>query len=98
MSKYMIEIQNLSAAYQGKSALEAIDLNIQPKQITGIIGPNGAGKSTLMKAILELIPKRSGEIFLVGNPSAKYVNKLHMSNNAMSWISLFLLMYQGSYY
>ena len=52
MSKYMIEIQNLSVAYQGKSALEAIDLNIQPKQITGIIGPNGAGKSTLMKAIL----------------------------------------------
>lgn len=44
MSKYMIEIQNLSAAYQGKSALEAIELNIQPKQITGIIGPNGAGK------------------------------------------------------
>ena len=98
MSKYMIEIQNLSAAYQGKSALETIDLNIQPKQITGIIGPNGAGKSTLMKAILELIPKRSGEIFLVGNPSTKYVNKLRMSNNAMSWISLFLLMYQGSYY
>lgn len=63
MSKYMIEIQNLSAAYQGKSALETIDLNIQPKQITGIIGPNGAGKSTLMKSILELIPKRSGEIF-----------------------------------
>ena len=71
MSKYMIEIQNISAAYQGKSALEAIDLNIQPKQITGIIGPNGAGKSTLMKAILELIPKRSGEIFFGGQPIRK---------------------------
>lgn len=66
MSKYMIEIQSLSAAYQGKLALKAINLKIQQKQITGIIGPNGAGKSTLMKAILELIPKQSGEIFFGG--------------------------------
>lgn len=72
MSKYMIEIQNLSAAYQGKLALKAINLKIQPKQITGILGPNGAGKSTLMKAILELIPKQSGEIVFGG----KAINKV----------------------
>ena len=98
MSKYMIEIQNLSAAYQGKSALEAIDLNIQPKQITGIIGPNGAGKSTLMKAILELIPKRSGEIFFGGQPIRKVRKQIAYVEQRNSWISLFLLMYQGSYY
>ncbi|KAA4865986.1 ABC transporter ATP-binding protein, partial [Bacteroides fragilis] len=66
MSKYMIEIQNLSAAYQGKSALEAIDLNIQPKQITGIIGPNGAGKSTTIGIITSLVNKTSGKVKVFG--------------------------------
>ena len=33
----------------------------------GIIGPNGAGKSTLLKALLNLIPKDSGEIRMLGS-------------------------------
>lgn len=62
MSEAIINIQQLTVAYQGKLALNEVDVMIQPKKITGIIGPNGAGKSTFMKAILALIPKVSGEI------------------------------------
>lgn len=57
-----INVRNLSVAYQGKKALEEIEVSINPKKITGIIGPNGAGKSTFMKALLEMIPKQSGVI------------------------------------
>ena len=59
MSEAIINIQQLTVAYQGKLALNEVDVMIQPKKITGIIGPNGAGKSTFMKAILALIPKVS---------------------------------------
>lgn len=61
-----INIQHLSAAYQGKTALKDIDVAIKPQNITGIIGPNGAGKSTFMKALLGLVPKTSGEIVFGG--------------------------------
>ena len=66
MSEAIINIQQLTVAYQGKLALNEVDVMIQPKKITGIIGPNGAGKSTFMKAILALIPKESGEISFGG--------------------------------
>lgn len=67
MSEASINIQQLTVAYQGKLALNEVDVMIQPKKITGIIGPNGAGKSTFMKAILALIPKVSGEISFGGS-------------------------------
>ncbi|MGM9903380.1 MAG: metal ABC transporter ATP-binding protein [Enterococcus sp.] len=67
-------IQDLSVAYQGKTVLKEIDVLIQSQKITGIIGPNGAGKSTFMKALLELVPKLSGEI-LFSNLPIKNIRK-----------------------
>ena len=40
-------------------------------QIVGVVGPNGAGKSTLLKAIVGLVPIRSGTISILGRPAAK---------------------------
>ena len=36
--------------------------------IVGLIGPNGSGKSTLLKAIAGVLPMRSGEVRLDGDP------------------------------
>ena len=68
MERTAIEIQDLSAAYQGKTVLKTINLTIKSQKITGIIGPNGAGKSTFMKALLELIPASTGKITFSGQP------------------------------
>ena len=74
MSKSIISIKQLTVAYQGKLALKEIEVAIQSKKITGIIGPNGAGKSTFIKAVLELIPKLSGDI-IFGEHSLKEARK-----------------------
>ncbi|WP_321387316.1 metal ABC transporter ATP-binding protein [uncultured Enterococcus sp.] len=63
-----IWIDNLSVAYQGKQAIQAVDLVLREKKLTGIIGPNGAGKSTLMKAALGLITKSSGDVTYLNQP------------------------------
>lgn len=63
-----IFIKNLSVAYQGKLALEQVNLSIQGGAITGIIGPNGAGKSTLIKGIMGLVKRESGEARLGDEP------------------------------
>lgn len=66
MERTAIVIQDLSAAYQGKTVLKTINLTINPQKITGIIGPNGAGKSTFMKSLLELIPATTGKVTFSG--------------------------------
>ena len=40
-------------------------------QLVAIVGPNGAGKSTLIKAVLDLVPKVSGEVRVFGHPYAE---------------------------
>jgi manganese/iron transport system ATP-binding protein/manganese/zinc/iron transport system ATP- binding protein len=67
--KYCLEVRDLSAGYDGMTAIEGITFAIPPGQMVGVIGPNGAGKSTLFKAILGLIPRQRGEILLHEAPA-----------------------------
>ncbi len=46
--------------------VEDAHFQIPEGSIAALIGPNGSGKTTLMKAILGLIPLRSGDVFLFG--------------------------------
>ncbi len=61
---YCLEVRDLSAGYDGHAAIEDIRFGVEPGQMVGVIGPNGAGKTTLFKAILGLIPVRTGQILL----------------------------------
>ena len=45
----IITLAKVSKRYKRFRALDRIDLDIAPSEITGIIGPDGAGKSSLLK-------------------------------------------------
>ena len=64
----MLEVQNLSVSYREVAALSNISFSLSSGSLVGLIGANGAGKSTLLKAMLELIPAQSGQIFYDGQP------------------------------
>ena len=65
----LLEIKNLYGGYQeGVNILQGIDLTIAEGEAVGIIGLNGSGKSTLGKAVMNLIPYRSGSIVFDGQP------------------------------
>ena len=64
----MLEIQSLSAGYRNVPALENINLMLVAGELVGLLGPNGAGKSTLLKAILGLVPPRTGRVRFQGQP------------------------------
>lgn len=65
----ILEIRDLTVAYQGAPVLNAINLTINSGEFIGIIGPNGAGKSTLLRTIAGLIRPQHGTIRFPDLPS-----------------------------
>ena len=60
--EHVIELEDITAAYDRQPVLWDLDLNIPKGSLMGIVGPNGAGKSTLLKIILNLLAPVSGRI------------------------------------
>ena len=59
----IIQINGVSAGYEGKNVLSKVDLKVYERDFLGIIGPNGGGKTSLVKAIMGTTPY-SGEIHI----------------------------------
>ena len=66
MSKPIIQIEHVSAEYDGKQVLKDINLTVYQDDYLGIIGPNGGGKTTLMRLILGLKKPAEGSIHFCG--------------------------------
>jgi branched-chain amino acid transport system ATP-binding protein len=62
----MLNIRNVSVAYDNVVALQDVSLVVHGGEISAIVGPNGAGKSTLLKAISGTVELRSGTIDMAG--------------------------------
>jgi len=76
MSRPVIEIRNLSFAYEDQLVLEDVNLIVEEKDFFAIIGPNGGGKSTLLKLILGLLTPQQGKIKVLGKPPQKSRDKI----------------------
>ena len=50
----------------GRAVLEDISFRVTEGAFLGVIGPNGAGKTTLLRAMLGLVPVRSGSVEVLG--------------------------------
>lgn len=60
-----LEIRDLNGGV-GAFRLKGINLELQKGTVMGLIGRNGAGKTTLVRTILDLLPRRSGEVLFDG--------------------------------
>jgi len=58
----LLELKDVSAAYDKNIVLSDVNLLINPNDFVGIIGPNGGGKTTLLKVILNLLSPIGGDI------------------------------------
>jgi branched-chain amino acid transport system ATP-binding protein len=58
----ILELDDVTAAYDTTPILRDIDLAIDEGEIVGVMGKNGVGKSTLMKTIIGLLEPKSGTI------------------------------------
>ena len=60
----MIKTENLTKVYNGKKAVDSLDLEIAEGDIFGFLGPNGAGKSTTILMLVGLIEPSEGKCFI----------------------------------
>ena len=71
----IMRIENLTAAYDKKTVLHNISLDIPKRGITAIIGPSGCGKTTLLHCMNGMLRENreaavSGHIYLGGKDTA----------------------------
>jgi urea transport system ATP-binding protein len=59
-----LTVEDLSVAYGQSEVIHRLSLSAQPGEILAVMGLNGMGKSTLMKALIGLLPARTGSIAL----------------------------------
>jgi branched-chain amino acid transport system ATP-binding protein len=62
----VLEVENLSKAFGGITAVDGVSFAVEPGEILGIIGPNGSGKSTLFNCILGQLQPTSGVVRVDG--------------------------------
>lgn len=72
----VIDIKNVSFAYDKQMILENINLSVKEKDFLAIIGPNGGGKSTLLKLILGINTLKKGSISVLGEEPSKSLTKI----------------------
>jgi len=58
----MLSVSNLNQYYGGSHILRDLSFEVPPGKVTTLLGRNGVGKTTLLKALMGVIPTRSGQI------------------------------------
>ncbi|GGK71964.1 ABC transporter ATP-binding protein [Haloarcula sebkhae] len=58
----MLELDEVSAAYDTTPILRDVDLSVEEGEIVGVMGKNGVGKTTLLKTVMGLLEPSDGTI------------------------------------
>lgn len=71
MNTSVLVVEGLTVYRDTHAAVQDVSFALEAGTDTAIVGPNGAGKSTLVQAILGVLPRRSGDVFLLGHPLSR---------------------------
>ena len=67
MSDPVLVVKDLTVYRETYAAVQNVSFTMPAGIDTAIVGPNGAGKSTLVQSILGILPRRSGEVSILGH-------------------------------
>ncbi|MGP3775872.1 ABC transporter ATP-binding protein [Streptomyces sp. SDT5-1] len=63
--------RSLTLAYEDRTVVDGLDLEIPDGKVTVVVGPNACGKSTLLRALGRLLKPKSGSVLLDGAELAR---------------------------
>ncbi len=67
----LLAVRDLNAWYGESHALHGINFDVKPGEVVTLLGRNGAGKTTTLKAIMGILPKRTGSVTFEGRETIK---------------------------
>ena len=62
--------RGLRKTFGGVTAVDDVDLDIEPGEIVGLMGPNGAGKTTVLDVLSGFVVPNAGTVHLVSGDTA----------------------------
>ena len=62
----VVVCNNLTKRYGKKTALQNVNLNLEPGRIIGLAGPNGSGKTTMIKLMQRMLVPTEGQVLIQG--------------------------------
>jgi urea transport system ATP-binding protein len=67
----MLNVHNLHVAYGQSEALHGVSFAVKKNETVAVMGRNGMGKTTLFKALIGILPVKSGSIEIAGQEISK---------------------------
>jgi branched-chain amino acid transport system ATP-binding protein len=67
MTAESLRVTGLHAFYGESHILHGVDLDVAEGEVVTLLGRNGAGRTTTLRALLGLMPKRSGSVMIHGH-------------------------------
>ncbi|GAA4660056.1 ABC transporter ATP-binding protein [Kineococcus glutinatus] len=67
-----LSARGLTLAYERRTVVEGLDLDVPDGSFTVIVGPNACGKSTLLRALARMLTPREGGVHLDGQLIGRY--------------------------
>jgi phospholipid/cholesterol/gamma-HCH transport system ATP-binding protein len=83
-----IRVSDLVVGFGRQIVINHLSLDVRRGEIIGLVGASGGGKSVLMRTIIGLIPRRSGEIEVMGATIGESGERT-IQNAAARWGILF---------
>ncbi len=74
--KLVVEVENLSHAWEGEAIIDSFTTSILRGDRVGIIGPNGSGKTTLLNLLLGRLAPQQGKVKLGTKLEIAYFDQL----------------------
>ena len=71
MSAPVLELEKVTAGYDGAAVIRNLDLDVGPGEIVALLGANGAGKTTTLRAVSGLVHPLEGVIRFDGRDLRK---------------------------
>jgi ABC-2 type transport system ATP-binding protein len=59
---------DLTRTFGSFTAVDRVDLHVEPGEVVGLLGANGAGKTTLIRLLLGVLRPSAGQALLFGEP------------------------------
>jgi NitT/TauT family transport system ATP-binding protein len=91
----LLEMNCVSHTYDSKrginTALEGIDLQIEPREIVALVGPSGCGKTTLINLFAGFLEPTAGEVFVEGKKAHHMrgrVGLIQQTDSLFPWLTI----------